>query len=564
MHFDSVAASAEPAREVRNLRARVSDRVNATVSDRSGVAGVQTVQIGYRGILRSMRSRVAQLAMIEHRSDNLLFERTLDRLVTRFDEIDKALQTAEPEPAVIASIDMLATTVEQLTRLHQIAADRELQELAEKQRQRPRFLAILLLCLAATGLAVWYLVASLVASLRQQEAYEQALLESEQRLHHFQKLDALGRLVGGVAHDFNNWLTVILGHAGLLRDKVGDKDELVAGLDEIEQATLNAVSLTQQLLAFSRRQQFQPRVLNLNELLQGMEEMLNRVITARIELTFSYADDLCDVEVDPELLQQVILNLINNARDAMPDGGQLRVWTERVAVGPDDVRLSGVPAGEYAKLTVSDTGAGMDEETRHRVFEPFFTTKEKGHGTGLGLSTVHGIVTGSNGHIFVESKPGLGSSFILYFPRAEQQDIAASDIRKRAAPQKGVETVLVVEDNEQVRGFVEAGLTSLGYRVLAAADGSQGLDICRNEPTNIDVVLSDVVMPGTSGPKFMATALKLRPDAVAIYMSAYTRDEVLEIRRGDEALDIPLISKPFEMEALSRLIRDRLDRAQRA
>ena len=559
IHLDSVAEAAELARETRALREQVVERLTGTVADHSGAAGIRSMQIGFTGLLQSMRSRLLQLSTLVEQSDDEIFTLTLQRLMHRFDAIDRSLRSSEPTPDIITSIEVLGSTIEQYDRLHQIAADRELQELADRQLERPRFLGVLLLCLSLGTLAAWYLVRSLRAALQRQVATELALAESQERLHHIQKLDALGKLVGGIAHDFNNWLTVIIGHAGLLREKTGGNKRLETGLDEISQAAEQAASLTQQLLAFSRRQRFEPRVLNLNELIQGMEEMLHRVISRGIRLTFSYADDLVDVELDPDQMQQVILNLINNARDAMPDGGSLSVATERVLVGPEGVEVPGVPDGEYAKLSVSDTGIGMDAETRQRVFEPFFTTKEKGHGTGLGLSTVHGVVTNFDGHMFVESREGEGSKFIIYLPRAVRAQEAVSDLPTRAKPQDGLETVLIVEDNEQVRRFLETGLASLGYRVLSASGGSSGLDICRAESTGIDIILSDVVMPETSGPRFMAAATRLQPDAVLIYMSAYTKDEVLRFRRGNTEADIPLITKPFEIETLSRLIREQLD-----
>ncbi len=559
IHLDSVEESTELAREARELREQVLDHLNATTADQPGEAGIRSVQIGYSGVLQSMRSRLLQLSTLVEQSDDEIFALTLQRLSDRFGEIDRSLRSSGPTREVIISIDVLSSTIEQYDRLHQIAADRELRELADRQLARPRFLGVLLLCLALGALAAWYLLRSLRAALQRQVATELALAESQERLHHIQKLDALGRLVGGIAHDFNNWLTVILGHAGMLRDKAAGNERLEAGLDEISQAGEQAAALTRQLLAFSRRQQFQPRVLNLNELIQGMEEMLQRVINRGIRLSFSYADDLVDVEVDPDQMQQVILNLVNNARDAMPDGGLLSVTTEKALVGPAGVEVAGVPDGEYARLVVSDTGIGMDAETRQRASEPFFTTKEEGRGTGLGLSMVQGIVTNSDGHMFIESHEGAGSKIIIYFPRAERSQAAVSDLSTRTTLQDGLETVLVVEDNDQVRRLVESGLTSLGYRVLATRGGSSGLDICRAESEGIDIILSDVVMPETSGPRFMSAATRLQPDALPIYMSAYTKDEVLRFRRGHSEANIPLITKPFEIEALSRLIREQLD-----
>ncbi|MGI9232095.1 MAG: ATP-binding protein [Woeseiaceae bacterium] len=559
LHLDAVAESAELARETRTLRQRVHDDITSSVSHSSGAAGITSVQIGYSGILQSMRSRLRKMSLLEEQNDDEILSSTMNRLISRFEQVDRALRFSPLNAEILTSIDVLSTTNEQYDRLHQIAADQELIELAGRQQARPFSLGFLLVCLGLGGLTAGYLVLSLRTSLKKQEVAETALADSQERLLHIQKVDALGRLVGGIAHDFNNWLTVILGHAGLLRDIADSDERLKTGLHEIEQAGLQAATFTKQLVAYSRRQKIQPRVFNLNELIQDLEEVLQRVVGKDIRLTTSYADDLFSVELDPDQVQLVILNLVNNARDAMPDGGLLSVTTERISIGPTGTEIDEVPEGEYITLSITDTGTGMDDDTRERVFEPLFTTKEKGQGTGLGLSTVYGIVAAADGHIFVESREGAGSKFVIYFPRVEQRQTEVSEATAKAAPQEGVECVLVVEDNEQVRRFVETGLATLGYRVLTASGGAGGLEICRTEPGGIDVIVSDVVMPATSGPKFMDTALKLRPDAVAIYMSAYSKDEVLRFRRNRATPDIPLIPKPFEIEALSRLIREQLD-----
>ena len=559
-HLDSVTISEELAREVRVLQVLLKDSIDSNVSRQSGAADIQSVQIGNAGVLYLMRSRLAQLSTLEQPHDGLIFTAARKRLVDRFNEVEHALDNSEVTPKTIISVEVLSSNIEQYDRLHKIAADKELRELADRQSQGPQYLVVLAVCLGFGALAVWYLTNSLRASLVRQNKTEVALAESQERLHHIQKLDALGRLVGGVAHDFNNLLTAILGHTELLQDRSAGDERLELGLNEIRQASLSAASLTQQLLTFSRRQQFSPQVLNLNDVIRDMEEMLQRIIGADVTLTCSYADDLCAIEVDPDLLQQVVMNLIGNARDAMPNGGVLSVATENVAVGAGQVEVTGVPDGEYARLSVSDNGVGMDDHTRERLFEPFFTTKERGSGTGLGLSTVHGIVAGSNGHIIVESKEGVGSQFHIYLPRAERRPEALPDKNIAAAQQSGSETILVVEDDEQVRRFVESGLSSLGYRVLPASGGAAGLEICKTEPGPIDVILSDVIMSEVSGPRFMTSALRLRPDAVAIYMSAYTEDAVLGLRRGNTEAEIPLIAKPFDLGSLSRLIRECLSK----
>jgi len=560
-HLEAVAESQQLAREARSLRERVEVSLGSRLSSQPGPAGIQSVQLDYRGVLQSMRSRLQSLSNLRQHSEEVVFSNSVARLVKRFDRIDRTLRDSQFDAEVIASIDVLSSTIDQFDRLHRIAADEELHALAGRQNRRPAFLAVLAAGLAVSGLAALFLIRALGSSLQRRREAELALVESREELNHIQKLDALGRLVGGVAHDFNNWLTVILGHAGmLLEDTKGDK-RLELGLDEIKQASLQAASLTQQLLAFSRRQKLEPRVLDLNDLIRDQESMLRRIIGADVRLTFNYSEGLFDVELDPDQLQQVILNLLNNGRDAMPEGGALSISTENVTVTQEYPEADDVPVGRYVKLTVSDTGTGMDDDTRRRAFEPFFTTKEKGHGTGLGLSTVHGIVTASQGIIIVESSPGEGSSVMIYLPRAEPREIRAPVKPGTTSPERGSATVLVVEDNDQVRRFVEEGLGTLGYRVLTANGGAAGLRLCKDEPGAIDLILSDVVMPETSGPKFMAKALKLRPAAAAVYMSAYTRDEILEFRRNNTAADIPLIQKPFELATLSRLIRKQLDKA---
>jgi two-component system cell cycle sensor histidine kinase/response regulator CckA len=248
----------------------------------------------------------------------------------------------------------------------------------------------------------------------------------------------------------------------------------------------------------------------------------------------------------------------------MPHGGALWITTENVAVGADQVEADGIPEGEYAMLSVSDTGVGIDDYTRERLFEPFFTTKEKGRGTGLGLSTVYDIITGSNGYIAVDTRQGGGSQFRIYFPCAKGPSDAVPDEDMPTGARTGSATILVVDDDEHIRRFVESGLSSLGYRVLTAPGGSAGLEICMTESDRIDVILSDVMMSEMSGPRFMTDAVKLRPNAVAIYMSATSQGALSGLRRGSALGDIPLIKKPFDLESLSRLIRECLHKSDRA
>lgn len=555
-NLESVTESEELIREVQTLLVVYRDQPRMPTSGHIGAAGIRSMQLGHSGLLSAMRSRLERISALHEQHESTRFNSAVARLVDRFERVESMLESPEVTLETIISIEVLGSTVEQFDRLHKLAATEELHALADRQGRRPGFLALLVACLAFSALAAWYLTRSLRISLLRQKKVELALAESQERLHHIQKLDALGRLTGGVAHDFNNLLTAILGHTELLQDKAIANKRLTTGLNEIRQASLQAASLTQQLLAFSRKQQFKPRVVVLNELIQDMEEMLQRIIGSDIAMTFSYANELHAVELDPDQMQQVIMNLVSNARDAMPDGGTLSFTTENVAVGKED--SGGIPGGEYAMLTVADNGTGMNQHTLERLFEPFFTTKEEGSGTGLGLSTVHGIVHGSNGHIVVDSELDRGSKFYLYFPCTEVLPEEAANESMPKAPQKGSETVLVVEDDEQILQLLEIGLSSLGYRVLTAPGGAAGLQICRTFSGPIDVIVSDIVMPEINGPRFMASALKLRPDAVAIYVSAYSEDAVLQFRRKSSGSEIPLLTKPFELGSLSQLIRERL------
>lgn len=559
-HLESNAEARHLAHEVRTLRDLLIDAMNSGTTDYSGAASIQGLRIGYRGILYSMRSRLARLLALHKQYDDAWIDTTLERLAHRFSMIDVALRDSEITPETLASLEALGSTIEQFDRMHTIAADWDLRGLSDRQSHRPRFLGVLILCLSFFAVAIWYLISSLRTTLFRQKEIETALAESQERLHQVQKLDALGELAGGIAHDFNNLLTAILGNTSLLQDSAPDNERLKAGLEEIRTAGTRAASLTQQFLAFSQRQPSHAIVVDLNELLRNMEATLLRIAGADIELNCHYADERCTAELDPQQIQQVILNLAVNARDAMPRGGLISITTEVATVGPDGVRVARVPDGEYVKLTVSDIGTGMGSGTLQRLFDPYFSTKEKGQGKGLGLSTVHGIITASNGHIVVASKEGEGSQFYIYLPRAEDRPVTIPDENVTTIAQHGSETILVVDDDEQILRFVATGLTSLGYRVLTARGGTAGLEICRSESAPIAAIVSDIVMSEMSGPSFIDSALQVRPGAVAIYMSTYPKEAVLGFRRGRSKREVPLISKPFELESLHRLIRECLDR----
>ena len=379
----------------------------------------------------------------------------------------------------------------------------------------------------------------------------------EDQLRQAQKMEAIGRLAGGVAHDFNNLLTAISGYANLVLDQLRERDsDLVADVQEIDKASQRAHSLTRQLLAFSRKQLLQPQILNVNDVVGDMDTMLRRLIGEDIEIITAYGSGLARVQADPGQLQQVIINLVVNARDEMPGGGTLSIQTANTTISPDEAarRGSDVQPGSFVTLTIRDTGRGMDDETKARLFEPFFTKKGVGKGTGLGLATVYGIVKQSGGFIDVESEPGKGASFTIYLP-AVAASVVVPEV-KESAPEPtpgGVESILLVEDEDMVRRYVATVLKDAGYRVLIASDGHEALRIAEEE--QVDLLLTDVVMPKISGPE-----LAERLGLPVIYMSGYTGDliEQHEMLRPGMAY----IQKPFSAGDLKRKVRSALDEAR--
>ncbi|MBI1949516.1 MAG: PAS domain S-box protein [Deltaproteobacteria bacterium] len=380
----------------------------------------------------------------------------------------------------------------------------------------------------------------------------------EAQLVQSQKMDSIGRLAGGVAHDFNNLLTIILGSAQLMLDSVKEGDPLLEHVAEIRNAGDRAAALTAQLLAFGRRQALKFQPLDLNRLVSDVQRMLTRIIGEDVELVQQLAPNLGAVKADPSQLEQVLLNLAVNARDAMPKGGRLSIETRNVDLVETRGAYQVLRPGPYVLLRVSDTGAGMDAATMARIFEPFFTTKERGKGTGLGLSTVYGVVTQSGGGIDVTSELGRGTTFEVLLPRVD--DAPAEP--KPAAPQvntAGAETVLVVEDEDGVRRLVRRVLERAGYLVLTASNGSEGLHAFERHQGTIDLVLSDVVMPVMSGPDFVAHARKLRPAIKVLFMSGYNDDAVT--RHGVMEGTVDLINKPLTQDQLLQRVRAALDRA---
>jgi two-component system, cell cycle sensor histidine kinase and response regulator CckA len=391
-----------------------------------------------------------------------------------------------------------------------------------------------------------------------------ALRRSEAQLRQSQKMEAVGSLAGGIAHDFNNLLSVILSYSELLAHGLKVGDPMRADLLDINEAGLRAADLTRQLLAFSRQQVLQPKVVDLNVVFSGTENMLRRMLGEDVEFSWLPATALPMIMADPGQMEQIIMNLAVNARDAMPRGGRLTIATASVQLGAADAaEHPGVKAGPHVMLTVADTGVGMDDATRVRAFEPFFTTKPLGKGTGLGLSTVFGIVQQSGGAIWARSELGKGAVFTIYFPVTEASALPVS--LPPAAPEsyslRGSETVLVVEDEERVRILTRTILRKYGYEVLEAQSGGDALIVCEQHPAAIDLLLTDVVLPRISGPQLAARLAATRPNMKVLYMSGYTGAAAQQDVPGSVT---PFLQKPITPEALVRRVREALRSTQSA
>jgi PAS domain S-box-containing protein len=384
---------------------------------------------------------------------------------------------------------------------------------------------------------------------------EDEKMKLEEQLRQSQKMEAIGRLAGGVAHDFNNMLTGIIGYADLLLLGLNRDHPLTGKVEEIKKAGKRAASLTQQLLAFSRKQMLQPKVLDLNLVVADLKRMLQRLIGEDISLETQLESGLFRVKVDPNQMGQVLMNLVVNARDAMARGGEITIETANVVLDQAFGRKRGVSLqpGPYVLLEVRDTGTGIDPETRSHIFEPFFTTKELGKGTGLGLSTVYGIIKQSGGYIWVESRPEEGTSFQIFLPQAEGQAVVQEGRPQATSLLQGTETILVVEDNELVRNMTSEALKQYGYRVIEAPGGEQALKVIGGYAEKIDLLLTDVVMPGLNGRELADQILTLRPDIKVLYMSGYADNAIVQY--GVIQPGLAFIEKPFSPETLAETIR---------
>ena len=443
-------------------------------------------------------------------------------------------------------------------------------ELFGRRRDRSEFPAEISLSAVETAdgllaMAVIRDITDRVAAEREKEALRSQLEESrrvkaahereglEVQLNQLRRLESVGQLAGGIAHDFNNILGVILNYAQFVADEIDDRSPLREDVEEIMRAAERAAALTRQLLIFSRREVVHPEVLDLNGVVSGLDRLLRRALGEHVELQTRFAPDLARVEADPGQVEQVLVNLAVNARDAMPTGGRLLIETATVEL---DDTFDAVEPGLYVRLMVSDTGVGMTPEVAQRVFEPFFSTKPKTEGTGLGLTTVYGIVTEAGGNIRIYSEPGLGTTVRVHLPATSTTVPATgSDRREPARPLGRGETVLVVEDEDSVRQLTERILSRAGYEVLVAPLGSIALEACEEAEQPIDLLLTDVVMPEMLGPELVERATAIRSDLRVLYMSGY----IHQATGQDPPEDLDVVEKPFTAHELLSRVRQALD-----
>ncbi|WP_321416190.1 PAS domain S-box protein [uncultured Desulfobacter sp.] len=391
----------------------------------------------------------------------------------------------------------------------------------------------------------------------EQKKAEQDKEELQRQLIQAQKMESVGRLAGGVAHDFNNMLSIILGNIELVQDDIDPDSSLFSNICEVKKAALRSADLTRQLLAFARRQTVSPKILNPNHAIDGMLKMLKRLIGEDIDLLWCPKKHLWSVKIDPSQIDQILANLCVNARDAIKDVGKIIIETDNILLDRDYCRQhKGFRPGEFVLINVSDNGCGMDKETLNKLFEPFFTTKRIGEGTGLGLATVYGIIKQNNGFINVYSEPGQGTTFKLYIPRHEKLQFEEPAVAKEKL-QKGVETILLVEDEKVILQMVKKMLERLGYTVLAANTPEQAMQIANSSNINIDLLITDVVMPSMNGRELTQKILKAVPNIKCLYMSGYTRNVIAH--RGILGEGMNFINKPFSRMDISLKIREILD-----
>jgi two-component system cell cycle sensor histidine kinase/response regulator CckA len=510
----------------------------------------------------------AQLAAIVKSSNDAIFSKGLDGTILSWNEAAERLYGYTRAEAIGQPASMLTAPGfrdEVFEILARVARGEVVEQLDTMIRRKDDSLVDVSLTVSPTRSASGEIVgASAIArdvtERRRAERAEKSLRETEEQLRQAQKLEALGQLAGGVAHDFNNILSVILGYTSIMIEELAGGDPMRDDVTEIHEAGLRASELTRQLLAFSRKQVLQPRVIAVASVVARAQKMLRRLLGEDIELVLVDTLESTAVKADPGQLEQVIMNLAVNARDAMQSGGRLLVETGRVALSDDEAQRMAVAAGTYVTLTVSDSGAGMDEAVLARVFEPFFTTKEKGKGTGLGLSTVFGIVTQSAGHVSVTSEAGKGTTFRILLPATDATPDGAETRGQVIAATPGPrpsEVILLVEDEAQVRTLACSILRRAGYRVLDAANAGEALLICEQHAGTIDILVTDVVMPRMGGHPLALRLREQRAGLRVLYVSGYTDDTVLH--HGVELGQLAFLAKPFTPQSLTAKVREVLD-----
>ena len=459
----------------------------------------------------------------------------------------------------ISDIDLLEGTEEVKAHIRKIMSNGydEFETVHRTQHGKQRNMHVKAQYISVGGKSVYHCIWRDITEQKRAEAEKERL---QAQLQQAMKMEAVGRLAGGVAHDFNNLLTVITGYSELLLQKIGKESPMHREVEEIQRAGERAASLTQQLLAFSRKQIIEPKVLQLDSLVAEMHKMLTRLIGEDISLQAITGRSLGSVKVDPGQIQQILMNLVVNARDAMPDGGKITIETGNVDLGEGYCALHPyVTPGRFVMLAVSDTGKGMSEEVKAQIFEPFFTTKERGSGTGLGLATTYGAVKQAGGSIEVYSEVGIGTTLRIYLPRIEEEAVKPEKVDRRSNLPGGTETVLLVEDEETLRTLCERILGELGYTVLPAGNGAEAIALARKYGDRIDLLLTDVVMPGMNGSELATQLVLHHPEMKVLFMSGYTDDAITRHGVLDEG--VSFIGKPFTPAALARKVREVLDKA---
>jgi PAS domain S-box-containing protein len=502
------------------------------------------------------------LGSIVQSSNDAIVSKNIDGSITSWNSAAERLFGYSAAEAIGKSINLIIPPhlfSEEQALLRSVAAGERLEHYETVRRRKDGSLVHVSLSLAPIldGAGQVIGASKTARDLTAQRAAAAALRRTEEQLRQTQKMEAVGRLAGGVAHDFNNLLSVILGTSGLILEGLNGNDPLRVDVTDIQAAALRAAALTRQLLVFSRQQVLAPRVLDLNDALAGMDTMLHRLVGEDVDVVLLPGAGLGRIHADASNVDQVILNLIVNARDAMPRGGKLTIETRNIDLDAEYAgQHLGVRPGPHVMLAVSDTGIGMDQATQARIFEPFFTTKAVGKGTGLGLSTVLGIAQQSGGSVWVYSEPGAGTTFKVYFPRVESGvDLDRPSLALAAL--RGHETVLLVEDQDQVRAVAQAILKRSGYQVLAARLADEALLLCEQHQGVIDLLLTDVVMPQLSGVELAKRVALTRPNVRVLYMSGYTDDSI--IRHGVLQSEMAFLQKPFTPESLSLKVKEVLN-----